>query len=240
MGPVNDSDPVKKHLALLRPDTKSLDESEVAGTPVFTESVRQQGNDGPDPAFTQYGLLGGNVAKLQVNQDGENVPRAEDDPRVYYNISAPSSVFICGSQGSGKSHTLSCLLENCLIPSEANVLPRPLTGIVFHYDPFFSGARGDPCEAAYISSNKDVRVRVLCPPTSVEPIRVCRLLEERSETVSILTFGRNCISVYQTSTCRNSASASAILIPKECWTSWQSVPFRAGECPCTCTLLLVS
>jgi len=97
---------------------------------------------------------------------------AEHDPRIYQNITAPSSVFICGSQGSGKSHTLSCMLENCLLPSEANSLPRPLTGIVFHYDYFTSDAGGSPCEAAYLSSHPAVKVRVLCPPTNIVQIRV--------------------------------------------------------------------
>ncbi|OAQ62161.1 P-loop containing nucleoside triphosphate hydrolase [Pochonia chlamydosporia 170] len=170
----NDSNVARKQFGLLRPDSKVLDENEIGSTPVFTEAVRQHGNDSSksaEPTFTQYGLLGGIDAKLRANQDFESTPDVEDDPRVYYNIKAPSSIFICGCQGSGKSHTLSCLLENCLIPSAANTLPRPLTGIVFHYDPFFSGARGEPCEAAFISSDKDVKVRVLCPPTNVQNIR---------------------------------------------------------------------
>lgn len=171
----NDSNVARKQFRLLRPDSTILDENEIGGTPVFTEAVRQHGNDGSksaEPTFTQYGLLGGIDAKLRANQEFEHTPDVEDDHRVYYNIKAPSSIFICGSQGSGKSHTLSCFLENCLIPSDASTLPRPLTGIVFHYDPFFSGARGETCEAAFISSHKDVKVRVLCPPTNVQNIRV--------------------------------------------------------------------
>ncbi|GKZ50271.1 hypothetical protein AbraIFM66951_003267 [Aspergillus brasiliensis] len=95
----------------------------------------------------------------------------ENDPRLFLNVSHPSSVFICGSQGSGKSHTLSCLLENCLIPSRAGNLPNPLTGLVFHYDTFFSDETGSPCEAAFLSSHLDVKVRVLCSPTNVWSIK---------------------------------------------------------------------
>ena len=114
-------------------------------------------------AFSQYGLLAGDIGR----------PRGgERDPRIFYNIAAPSSTFICGSQGSGKSHSLSCLLENCLIRSQANELQRPLTGIVFHYDTFHSDTSGSPCEAAYLSSHPDVSVRVLCAPTNVAQIRV--------------------------------------------------------------------
>ncbi|EHA25334.1 hypothetical protein ASPNIDRAFT_186153, partial [Aspergillus niger ATCC 1015] len=80
-------------------------------------------------------------------------------------------VFICGSQGSGKSHTLSCLLENCLIQSKAGRLPNPLTGLVFHCDTFFSDVTGSPCEAAFLSSHPDVKVRVLCSPTNIWSIR---------------------------------------------------------------------
>ncbi|TWU79079.1 hypothetical protein ED733_008658 [Metarhizium rileyi] len=174
MDETEDSSSLKKHLALILSDTKSLDESEISGTPVFTESVRQHGNHSSgstENTFTQYGLLAGDVAKLEAKNNCQDAAAVDDDPRLFYNIKAPSSVFICGSQGSGKSHTLSCLLENCLIPSDANTLPRPLTGVVFHFDPFFSDARGEPCEAAYISSHEDVEVRVLCPPTNVTQIQ---------------------------------------------------------------------
>ncbi|BCR99859.1 uncharacterized protein AKAW2_50201A [Aspergillus luchuensis] len=94
-----------------------------------------------------------------------------EDPRVFYNITPPSSTFICGSQGSGKSHTLSCILESCLIPSKAGQLPNPLTGIVFHYDTFISDTMGSPCEAAFLSSHPDIEVRVLCAPTNLHAIK---------------------------------------------------------------------
>ena len=54
----------------------------------------------------------------------------------------------------------------------ANVLPRPLTGIVFHYDTFISDNGGSPCEVAWLSSNTAVNVRVLCPPTNIGTIKV--------------------------------------------------------------------
>jgi hypothetical protein len=117
-------------------------------------------------AFTQYGLLAGVIPDAEGNKPA--------DPRLFINVAAPSSVFICGSQGSGKSHTLSCLLENCLIPSAAGRLPRPLTGLVFHYDTFISDVGGSPCEVAYLSSCHNVQVRVLCAPTNVGTIKVRR------------------------------------------------------------------
>lgn len=138
---------------------------EIKTAPIFTESARLQAerhapsSGGGDQVYPQYGLLAGDASDK------------ESDELFYYNVAAPSSIFICGSQGSGKSHTLSCLLENSLFPSVANELPRPLTGIVFHYDTFINDNKGSPCEAAYLSTNPAVRVRVLCAPTNVATIR---------------------------------------------------------------------
>lgn len=140
-----------------------LDEIQTA--PIFTESARLQAerhalsSGGGEQVYSQYGLLAGDASDCK------------SDELFYYNVAAPSSTFICGSQGSGKSHTLSCLLENSLFPSVANELPRPLTGIVFHYDTFINDSQGSPCEAAYLSTNPAVRVRVLCAPTNIATIR---------------------------------------------------------------------
>lgn len=130
--------------------------SEIQTAPIFTETVREAAEKGGATLFSQYGLIAG---------DAHLLSRSEE--MFYYNVAAPSSTFVCGSQGSGKSHTLSCLLENCLFKSEANELPRPLTGIVFHYDTFTSDDVGTACEAAHLASNRNVKVRVLCAPTNV-------------------------------------------------------------------------
>ncbi|KAJ6577807.1 hypothetical protein B0H19DRAFT_1062386 [Mycena capillaripes] len=51
--------------------------------------------------------------------------------RIYFNTNAPSSTVICGVQGGGKSHTVSCLLECALIPdSRVGQLPEPLSALV--------------------------------------------------------------------------------------------------------------
>ena len=156
------------HLDLLSFETGHDEIDELETTPLFTEAVRKHAlslrsaTSTKVPPFSQYGLLAGQ----QIGSDASGV----SDPRIFYNVSAPSSVFICGSQGSGKSHTLSCLLENCLFSSQANVLPRPLTGLVFHYDTLTSDLGGQPCEAAFISSNPAVKVRVLCAPTSFSSV----------------------------------------------------------------------
>ncbi|CAG8977997.1 hypothetical protein HYALB_00000666 [Hymenoscyphus albidus] len=66
-------------------------------------------------------------ADLLRDDDGKYEINGED-PRLFFDIVSPSSTFICGSQGLGKSHTLSCLLENCLTafdaPESADLLSK--------------------------------------------------------------------------------------------------------------------
>ncbi|KAJ4422404.1 hypothetical protein N0V82_002960 [Gnomoniopsis sp. IMI 355080] len=83
--------------------------SEIQTAPIFTETVRKAAEEGGATLFSQYGLIAGDA----------HLP-SQSEEMLYYNVAAPSSTFVCGSQGSGKSHTLSCLLENCLFKSEAN------------------------------------------------------------------------------------------------------------------------
>ncbi|KAJ7085501.1 hypothetical protein B0H15DRAFT_847075 [Mycena belliarum] len=90
--------------------------------------------------------------------------------RVYVNTNAPSSTVICGVEGSGKSHTVSCFLENALIPDpRIGKLAEPQSALVFHVDEYDSGR---PCEAAFLSMpNADMnagmsQVTVLCSPSN--------------------------------------------------------------------------
>lgn len=162
------------HLKLvnIKSDTGSASH-EVTTAPLFIEAVRAA-NDAnttaSSDAFTQWGFLGADVRGLDAMKTYSYAPRR--DPRVFCNVAAPLSVFICGSQGSGKSHTLSVFLENYLVESVTNQLPRPLTGIVFYYDSLTSEFSGSPCEASYLSSNPNISVRVLCSRTNISNIKV--------------------------------------------------------------------
>ena len=188
---LNDTTTVNAHFNLLGGAVKKDSDHETKTAPLFTYPVQQHALEeekkGQGESFTQYGLLAG-----AVKHDGESEGfdtedfGSESDPRIFQNVTAPSSTFICGSQGSGKSHTLSCMLENCLVSSAASILPRPLTGLVFHYDSFISDTGGSPCEAAYLSSNPGVKVRVLCPPTNVAQIRVGAPLSFRPNPFLVL------------------------------------------------------
>ena len=171
------------HLGLLKSGDETHGE-EIEDAPVFTaEALDKVGATAPSSPISQYGFLAGISEALK---HGMKLRPATRDPRLFFNIASPSSTFICGSQGSGKSHTLSCILENCLIRSDANELPRPLTGLVFHYDTFISDFGGSPCEAAYLSSDEAIKIRVLCSPTNFRTIQVC-MLRLPSDSVKMTT-----------------------------------------------------
>ena len=148
-------------------------------SPLLTpEVMRFQPGKAFNSSLTQYGLIGNVLPAEDCPSNAGVRPRhgmpqqVSSDSRLFYNTVSPSSAFICGSQGSGKSHTLCCLLENCLTKSDASVLPKPWASLVFHYDTFISDDGGSPCEAAYLASMKGVSVRVLCSPTNVATIKV--------------------------------------------------------------------
>ena len=67
--------------------------------------------------------------------------------------------------GSGKSHTLSCILEASLQDSRLGPLPKPLAAMVFHYDKFSGHSNTQVCESAYLAS-QGIDVKVLVSPTS--------------------------------------------------------------------------
>lgn len=166
-----------RHLALVTATNHSpgsirprLDE-ELSTAPLFSSLARQiieskhQKDDASNDQSTRrpaiypnYGLLGLRMAPITNGTNSNNL--------VYTNISAPWSAFICGSQGSGKSHTLSCLLENALIaPSPVGSLSSPLAGMVLHYDKFTAFSSTQFCEAAYLCSS-GIPVRVMVSPTN--------------------------------------------------------------------------
>ncbi|KAK7180559.1 hypothetical protein PSPO01_13438 [Paraphaeosphaeria sporulosa] len=142
-------------------------------SPFFSlQTLIRRGIQATSRAPLQYGLMARLSPDHAAISADEVIPNHEHpDQRLFFNVTAPSSIFICGSQGSGKSHTLSCLLENCLTSSDAAELPKPLSAILFHYDTFISDDGGSPCEAAFLSSLPGARVRVVCAPTNISTIR---------------------------------------------------------------------
>ena len=91
-----------------------------------------------------------NVDLKQYAVLGHDPSQSTTDHRkpVLLNTNAPWSAFLCGSQGSGKSHTLSFMLENCLLDDrKIGFNPHPLAALVFHYDRLSSS---EVSEAAYL------------------------------------------------------------------------------------------
>lgn len=183
------SDPSKR--------AQSLHAEEVRTTPLFTGDVLaaaldpqlDSGSCTPD-VLPQYGLLakvldtfdGGKSHPVGLTDsdakevlNGQVTPtepetKGQKDTRLFVNINTPWSAFICGSQGSGKSHTLSCMLEASLIKSKLGKLNHPLAAMVFHFDKFTGHSSSQICEAAYLSSS-GIPVRVLVSPTNLNAMR---------------------------------------------------------------------
>lgn len=168
--------PVRERHALLLPDNNSENSATIdylTNSPLFTtHALAQDVPVAPQMRPSQCGLLA--ALSLERHDASDTPPFHQDDAdrRLFFNVTTPSSIFICGSQGSGKSHTLSCLLENCLADSDATILPRPLSALLFHYDTFISDDGGSPCEAAFLASLSGVQVRVVCAPTNIRTIQV--------------------------------------------------------------------
>ena len=148
---------------------------EVRTSPLFTADVLRVSADAavttvPFDTLPQYGLLAG-IQDICGREPAtpQSIPDGDKDNRLFVNTNTPWSAFICGSQGSGKSHTLSCMLEAAILQSKAprplGKLPHPLAGIVFHYDKFTGLLGNQVCEAAYLCS-RGVRVKVLVSPAS--------------------------------------------------------------------------
>jgi hypothetical protein len=139
----------------------------IGNAPIFSrmikEGVRNFKINGP--TFLVYGHLGLRLATYGEGS-GKEDKHAEDN-LVYANINAPWSAFICGSQGAGKSHTLSCMLESALM-SDGNLGPNtnPLVSILFHYDKHAGQAAGQICEAAYLAS-KGINVEIFVSPSNL-------------------------------------------------------------------------
>lgn len=172
--------PVRKRHALLLADNNSKKSTTIDclnNSPLFTtQALALDVPTTPKMRPSQCGLLADLSLERHDALDTPPVRQDHTDRRLFFNVTTPSSIFICGSQGSGKSHTLSCLLENCLVDSDATMLPRPLSALLFHYDSFISDDGGSPCEAAFLASLSGVQVRIICAPTNIRTIQVSPVL----------------------------------------------------------------
>ncbi|RDB22698.1 hypothetical protein Hypma_010340 [Hypsizygus marmoreus] len=95
---------------------------------------------------SQYGLLG-----RVISTHFKSSVDTPADPRLYLNTNAPFSAVVCGVQGSGKSHSVSVMLENMLVPAcpSTGSLEKTLSGLVLHFGE--GGPSSLPNEAAWLS-----------------------------------------------------------------------------------------
>ncbi|KAI9841639.1 MAG: hypothetical protein M1837_000486 [Sclerophora amabilis] len=181
-GIADDDDVFDFHMGLLsinkdetRSEQKTIQTEEAKMAPLFYGPVyrsirRMVPSNSFQLGFPQYGLLAGCLQHIDDRKQDQSKPEGVSDVRLFLNVNSPWSAFLCGSQGSGKSHTLSCMLENCLLTSQRlGEIPNPLGGLVFHYDRF-SSESGNICEAAYLCSS-GIQVRVLVSPSNLEPMK---------------------------------------------------------------------
>ncbi|KAJ4373674.1 hypothetical protein N0V86_007817 [Didymella sp. IMI 355093] len=93
----------------------------------------------------QFGLIGG------LEEDNTST-----DSQLFLNTNVPFSAFICGVQGSGKSHTTSCILENAILASShLGHLESPVSTLVFSYGEWSSGGAGfNISEATFLGASQ--------------------------------------------------------------------------------------
>jgi hypothetical protein len=155
--------------------------ADIFHAPLVDESIVRDKNT--TSLIPQYGLVGTH------DQNIDNM-----NSKAFLNTNVPFSAFVCGVQGSGKSHTTSCIIENCLIPSRnLGVLQAPLSALVFSYGLFTGdGAGFSISEAAFLGAsslplgNAHVKkIHVLVCETNLRRIR---RLYERLPNVTVSAF----------------------------------------------------
>lgn len=127
-------------------------------------------------AIAQYGVFG-NIVESRLPLTQSHLTGSDSDStRLYLNTNTPFSALVCGVQGSGKSHTVSVILENMFVTGCGALgrLVKPLSGLVLHVGE--TGACAAPCEAAYISKSvidnaQPPPVRVYVAPSSLKRMK---------------------------------------------------------------------
>ncbi|KAG9655390.1 hypothetical protein KCU64_g6571, partial [Aureobasidium melanogenum] len=152
-------------------DKTSGADEQLRPTPLLSLTAKEISEaDAKTPMFPQYAFLGCRIPDpsflIEENSTSSTMrgifsstTSAHEEPEpVLLNTNTPWSAFICGSQGSGKSYTLSAIIENCLYASPViGKLPKPLAGVVFHNN---TASAHNICEAAQLVS-LGIKVNVL-------------------------------------------------------------------------------
>lgn len=154
--------------------------NQIRHAPLVDTSIIAQG---AQDLLPQYGLIGSHGGDRGVAS------------KLFLNTNVPFSMFLCGVQGSGKSHTTSCILENSLLPSAyLGHLRNPLSALVFSYGHFSGDGTGfSISEAAFLASPKPglpvtahvKKIHVLVSPSNY--VRISKLYL-RLPNVSVTPF----------------------------------------------------
>lgn len=108
--------------------------------------------------FGEAALLGTlDHAPPSFDAEGNAILRA---PAVWLNTNEPFCLAAIGVQGGGKSHTMGCILESCLVPFPNGgvvCLRSPMSGLVLHFD----NSDASSCEAAGLMTPAPELVRHL-------------------------------------------------------------------------------
>lgn len=135
---------------------------------------------------SQCALLG------RIAAAGNGIP----DLRIMLNTNIPFSAFVCGVQGSGKSHTTACMIgmfptpmlefavfntniENCSMAIPAlGTLKMSISTLVLQFNEYTSTVSSQPSEAAFLARllpqyahERPVPVRVLVSPTNFHNLK---------------------------------------------------------------------
>ena len=157
-----------EHLSVGDECNKSSKFTELQSTPVFSLHAKYSWNakgqssepeeDFEDIPFEQSSSTGPFAqSALLGHHSGEHEYIGKNEP-IMLNTGAPNSTFICGSQGSGKSYTLSCMLENCLLPDpDYGSVANPVAGLAFNYD----AEGGDSLAEVATLCSRGIDVKVL-------------------------------------------------------------------------------
>jgi hypothetical protein len=86
------------HMSLLSLETQQQERGEIATTPIFTTPVLEYAEalatKSCQEVFPQYGLLAGVTECLhgeaRMKQEGKQIEITSQDPRIFFNIAAPS------------------------------------------------------------------------------------------------------------------------------------------------------
>ncbi|KAH8106072.1 hypothetical protein BXZ70DRAFT_904130 [Cristinia sonorae] len=191
-------------------NNRSARDHEILTAPIFTRDAYIAG--GGAASFPQRGVLG---SVMDIGGGSSAESSKPHDARLYVNTvrqNTPFSAVVCGVQGSGKSHTVSILLENMLIPKykPTGELVKPLSALVLHFGE--GGSLAQPSEAAWVtvanaSALKVPNIKVyvsksalktmtavyakLGPHVKVEPLLFSHFALDAQAFLSMMAVGQN-------------------------------------------------